>query len=48
MLETHAEIEEPPVRPIRFSIRVRWLILQFKTRSTWRDWWRDLIFLVQG
>jgi hypothetical protein len=48
MLETHEEIHDPAVRPIHFPIRIRWLILGFKTRSTWRDWWRDLIFLVTG
>jgi hypothetical protein len=50
MLQTHGltEIDEPPVRPMRFPIRTRWVILGFKTRSCWRDWWRDLIFLVKG
>ena len=48
MLETRDETAEPPVRPIHFPIRTRWLILQFKTRTTWRDWWRDLVFLVRG
>ena len=48
MLETREETAEPPVRPIHFPIRTRWLILQFKTRTTWQDWWRDLRYLVRG
>jgi len=48
MLETREEIQEPRVHRYHFPLRTRWYIVQFKRRLTWRDWWRDLVFLVRG
>jgi len=48
MIESRDEIVHPAVRPYRFKIRTRWLIVTIRTRTTWTDVWRDLRYLLCG
>jgi len=39
---------DPPVQPIRFPLKIRWYIIQFKPWTTWADVRHNLRYLVRG
>ena len=42
------ETQTPRIRPFRFPLRTRWLIVTIRDNTTWAKRWRNLIYLVRG